>query len=152
MSIYCCLKNLLDTLPKEEVKAPKAMFNMVQEGSLLSKTDVRLSARPKGEMNNLGVAMIVRRSWTAPKTGLRLSRLFKCGDYLTFLGAGKGLVSSENGIWPRLFARLALSAGSTIGSSSSSLWQTFLTTSCNLTSLCLCKLHLCLPLPGKGHG
>ena len=34
--IYYCLMELLETMPKEEVRAPKAVFNMVQMGSLLS--------------------------------------------------------------------------------------------------------------------
>ena len=34
------------------------MFNMVHVGSLLSTANVRLSAKSKGEINNLGVAMI----------------------------------------------------------------------------------------------
>ena len=34
------------------------MFNMVHVGSLLSTANVRLSAKSRGEIHNLGVAMI----------------------------------------------------------------------------------------------
>ena len=36
MLICCCLTKVLDTMPTNEVRAPKAVFNMVQMGSLPS--------------------------------------------------------------------------------------------------------------------
>ena len=46
---------LLDTMQKEEVIAPKAVFNIVQVGSLLSTAAVTLSARPKGRVTILAL-------------------------------------------------------------------------------------------------
>ena len=55
MPICCCLMELLDTMQKEEVIAPKAVFNIVQVGSLLSTAAVILSARPKGRVTILAL-------------------------------------------------------------------------------------------------